>query len=170
MQIWNLIHKSFWSFIGLLVFNIAQAETLTGRVVSVIDGDTIRVVDLQKRQHKIRLVGIDAPEKTQPYGNFCRNVLHEVLRDKMVDVIWKNTDQYGRILGTVVLDGGNVNLRMIMDGCAWFYRKCEEELPEHIRDLYQEEEKNAFLNERNLWKDKTPIPPWQYRYEQRNRQ
>ena len=140
-----------------------QAEIMTGRVLTVIDGDTVRLIDHNKKQHKIRLEGIDAPERNQAFGNVCRNLLYDIVRDREVDVIWYKTDKFGRILGTLVVDGGNVNLRMLLDGCAWYYKYYEKDLPANVRRVYESAQEQATFDQRNLWRDKNPIPPWEFR-------
>lgn len=77
------------------------ADTLTGKVVRVADGDTITVLDHTNTQHRIRLQGIDAPEKAQPYGNASRKHLAGLVAGKTAAVQWAKYDRYGRIVGTV---------------------------------------------------------------------
>lgn len=84
-----------------LAANAGLAEVLVGRVVSVADGDTLTVLDASRRQHKIRLAGIDAPEKKQPFGNVSRQSLGQLTHGKQVLVEWHKRDRYGRLIGKV---------------------------------------------------------------------
>ncbi len=88
----------------------ANAETITGLVVGVADGDTITVLDADKVQHKIRLSGIDAPEKKQPFGNRSKESLSDLAFDKTVNVETSKRDRYGRQIGKVLVNGRDVNL------------------------------------------------------------
>ena len=94
----------------LLTFFSAHAETLTGRVVRVTDGDTIVVLDTEKVQHKIRLQGIDAPERRQAFGTKSKEHLSELVAGKSVKVDYSKYDRYRRVLGKIILNGKDVNL------------------------------------------------------------
>ncbi len=96
----------------------AHAETVTGRVVGVADGDTITVLDADKVPHKIRLAGIDAPEKKQPFGNHSKESLSDLAFDKTVNVETSKRDRYGRKIGKVLVNGQDVNLVQVERGMA----------------------------------------------------
>ena len=95
----------------------ANAETITGRVVGVADGDTITVLDAGKVQHKIRLAGIDAPEKKQAFGQRSKESLSELAYDKTVEVEISKRDRYGRQIGKVLVNGRDVNLVQVHPLC-----------------------------------------------------
>jgi len=94
-------------------------------VVRVSDGDTIAILDSSNAQLKIRLHKIDAPEKSQAFGQRSKQHLSDILFGKRVTVTWDATDRYGRILGTVWLDGRDINLQMVRDGFAWHYKRYD---------------------------------------------
>jgi endonuclease YncB( thermonuclease family) len=96
----------------------AGAATLTGKVVGVSDGDTITVLDAAKTQHKIRLAGIDAPEKAQPFGQKSKEHLSDSVFGKQVQVEYTKTDKYGRTVGKVLVNGMDANLEQIKAGFA----------------------------------------------------
>ena len=146
-----------------LCINTAWADILTGRVVGVTDGDTITVLDGSNTQHKIRLGGIDAPEKKQAFGNVSKKSLSDLVYDKRVDVDWYKHDRYGRIVGKVMVDGVDANLEQIKRGMAWYYKKYKGELVLEDRLSYLHAEKNAEAKKLGLWFDDKPIPPWEYR-------
>jgi len=114
----------------------AHAENITGRVVSVADGDTITLLDADKVQHKIRLAGIDAPEKKQSFGNRSKESLSELAYDKAVTVETDKRDKYGRQVGKVLVNGQDVNLVQVERGMAWFYRQYQREQSPNDRRLY----------------------------------
>ena len=89
------------------------AEELAGRVVRVADGDTITIIDPARTQYKIRLQGIDAPEKGQPFGRASGRFLACLVAGRDVKIQWSKKDKYGRILGTVFLDNRDINLEML---------------------------------------------------------
>jgi endonuclease YncB( thermonuclease family) len=91
----------------------AQPQTITGKVVGVSDGDTIVVLDAGKRQHKVRLIGIDAPESGQDFGQRAKQSLSDLVFGKTVTVTSEAKDRYGRVLGDVTLDGKNINLEQV---------------------------------------------------------
>lgn len=152
----------------LLLSTSLFAEELAGRVVGVTDGDTITILDAEKSQFKIRLAGIDAPEKKQPFGQASRKSLSDLIYDRTVIVDWKKQDQYGRIVGKILLDGKDINLEQINLGMAWFYRKYQDELQSSDRLNYLHAEENAQNSAVGIWSEKNPTPPWDFRKSRRN--
>ena len=120
MRLWLV--AAFCSLVG-----IAQADTLSGRVVAVHDGDTITVLDTNRTQHKIRLAGIDAPELGQAFGNPSKQNLSKWVYNRQVIVDWKKRDRYGRTVGVVLVDSHDVNLEQVRAGMAWWYRQYVRE-------------------------------------------
>jgi len=153
-----------WYAAVLLTLALAvNAETITGRVVGVADGDTITVLDANKVQHKIRLSGIDAPEKKQPFGNRSKESLSELAFDKTVTVETSKRDRYGRQIGKVLVNGRDVNLMQVERGMAWFYRQYQRDQSPNDRRLYEAAEDAARAGKRGLWRDADPVPPWEFR-------
>jgi endonuclease YncB( thermonuclease family) len=145
----------------------AFAATLTGRVVGVSDGDTVTVLTAENRQFKIRLSGIDAPEKKQPFGAHAKQTLARQLFGQPVVVEWSKTDRYGRIVGKIEVDGVDANLEQIREGSAWVYTQYLRELSAADRKLYREVEQQARSQRAGLWHDAHPEPPWEWRKEKR---
>ena len=149
-------------FICLLPFSV-MAGTIAGNVVRVSDGDTLVVLDSNKVQYKIRLVGIDAPEKKQAYGKKSKENLSDLVAGKFVVVEYDKLDRYQRILGKILLNSKDMNLEQIKSGMAWHYKKYQKEQSQSDRMLYSEAEVDAISAKRGLWYDPSPIPPWEYR-------
>lgn len=146
-----------FSFLGVVFLTYSlHAEDFSGRVVSVHDGDTIRVLD-GKHQKKVRLFGIDAPESNQAFGKVSENTLKDLIWKKNVRVEFKEKDQYGRMVGVIYLENQNINLEMVKRGMAWVYRTYNKE------SVYLEAEEIAKKSGIGLWKDKNPTPPWRFR-------
>ena len=152
--------------VGLLVAviftatSMFAAETLKGRVVKVVDGDTITVLDAANVQHRIRLDKIDAPEKSQPFGDAARKHLAAFIVGKDIEIEWTKPDKYGRILGTVwamIPVRTDVNLQMVKDGLAWHYKQFDN------TQSYADTEIAARMAKRGLWKDPAPITPHEFR-------
>jgi len=142
----------------------ALAETLSGRVVHVADGDTITVLDAGNKQHKIRLSGIDAPERKQAYGNVSKKHLADLVAGKPVTVEWSKHDKYLRIVGKVLQNGQDVCLEQIKAGMAWHYKYYVKDQPPEDRVSYAAAEDEARAAHRGLWKDANPVPPWEWRH------
>jgi endonuclease YncB( thermonuclease family) len=139
------------------------AATLDGRVVGVSDGDTITVLDRQKVQHRIRLSGIDAPEKAQPFGNRSKEHLSKWVYNRSVVVEWNKRDRYGRIVGQVLIDGHDACLEQVRAGMAWWYRDYSKEQTPEDRELYEKAESAAKERKLGLWRESNPMPPWEWR-------
>jgi len=147
----------------------ASADILQGRVVGVTDGDTITLLDSSKTQYKIRLSGIDAPEKKQPFGQRSKESLSAMAYGKEIYVEWFKKDRYGRTIGKLVTkQGQDINLEQINSGMAWHYKKYEKEQAWEDRLLYAEAEVRAERTRVGLWSAPNPVPPWEYRKEKRN--
>ncbi len=106
----------------LLVAISARAETLSGKVIAIADGDTLTILTEDKERIRVRLQFIDAPEHDQDFGQRARQRLSELVFDKVVTVEATGKDQYGRQLGKVVYRGSDINLEMIKSGLAWHYK------------------------------------------------
>lgn len=148
------------SFLPLSLF---ANEFLTGRVVKVSDGDTIKILTEQNKQIKIRFNAIDCPEKKQDWGNKARGALSRIVAGEIVKVIKTDVDRYKRIVGNVFFKDENINKRLVSDGHCWVYRKYNKD--PSMLDL----EEQARNKELGLWKLPNPIPPWEFRKIQREK-
>jgi endonuclease YncB( thermonuclease family) len=101
----------------------AAAIEFFGKVVGVTDGDTLTVLTTQWQQHRVRLSGIDAPERRQAFGQVSKQHLSDLGYDKTVSVVFHKRDRYQRILGEVLVNGADVGLNQIQSGLAWHYKK-----------------------------------------------
>ncbi|WP_313397406.1 thermonuclease family protein [Acinetobacter variabilis] len=150
-------------FFSMMLFN-ACAKTINVQVVRVLDGDTIDVVTLPanvltyETPMRIRFANIDAPEKSQPYGMQSRAILSAAIDGKRVDINISAQDKYGRFIGTVMLNGQNINRYMVVTGSAWVYRQyCSDK---HMYAL----ELKARYAKKGLWDAPKPVAPWEYRH------
>lgn len=148
----------------------AHAETLIGRVVGVSDGDTVKILDETNRQWKIRLMGIDAPEKKQAFGQRSKSNLSDLVFNKTVSVEYSKRDKYGRTVGKILVNGLDANLEQVKAGMAWHYKQYEREQSQHDRQAYSNAEVRARSERLGLWNDALPTPPWAWRKQQKARQ
>lgn len=148
----------------LLVALPATAETLSGYVVSIADGDTITLLGEGNQQHKIRLAGIDAPEKAQPFGQKSKSNLSAMLFNRDVVAECGKTDRYRRKICKVLVGGTDANLQQIKTGMAWWYRTYAKEQAPQDREDYEIAEFDAKVRRAGLWADKNPVPPWEWRW------
>ncbi|MDD2267893.1 thermonuclease family protein [Sulfuricurvum sp.] len=134
-----------------------QAGTLDGIVVAVTDGDTLKMLTNDKREIKIRLAKIDAPEKSQAFGQASKKALSDICYKQHLHVEIETIDRYGRTVGTVTCKGIEANLEQIKNGMAWVYVKYTKD------QKYIEAEKKAKEEKAGLWKEPTATPPWEFR-------
>jgi endonuclease YncB( thermonuclease family) len=147
-------------FVIMIVFVIALpafAEEYSGRVVGVSDGDTIKILVSGGRQLKVRLAEIDAPEKSQAFGNQSKKAMSGLVYDKTVRVVKINIDRYGRTVGRVYIGKLDVNAEMLKKGMAWVYTQYSTD------PKFPPLEKAAKKSRLGLWADAAPTPPWEYR-------
>ena len=146
----------------LLLASISfAAEPYQAKVVGITDGDTIKVLH-EGKQIKIRLYGIDTPEKRQAFGNKAKQFTADRVFGKTVTIIPMDTDRYGRTVGLVQSpdDPVTLNEALVKHGYAWVYRKyCRADFcPDWLI-----QEQTAKTSSIGLWADPEPIPPWQFR-------
>ena len=140
------------------------AAVLQGEVVGVSDGDTVKVLDSNHQIVTIRLMGIDAPEKAQAFGQRSKQSLSSLVFRQQVEVEWSKKDKYGRIVGKIrSLDGTDVCLAQVSSGMAWHYKQYSSEQSAADRFRYSEAEAKARSNGVGLWRDSAPTPPWEWR-------
>ncbi|MBI1324379.1 micrococcal nuclease [bacterium] len=141
-----------------LILSIAllTAGEIEGKVVAITDGDTITVL-VNQEQVKVRLDGIDAPERSQAFGTQAREKLAELAFGKTVKVVTHGKDRYGRTIGTVFAEGRSANLEMVRAGLAWHYVEYPKDT--ELADA----EAKARAEKRGLWADKSPVAPWEFR-------
>ncbi|CAK0758303.1 Uncharacterized endonuclease [Gammaproteobacteria bacterium] len=165
----SLIHKAmtmlsyptlhwFAFFLSLFCATTAFAADLTGQVVGVINGDTLRL-STGNQQLKVRLAEIDAPEEKQPWGNRAKQALSDLVLGKEVRVTVQTADRYKQILGRVFVGSMDVNLELVRQGQAWAYRQYTWDQ----RLLTAEQE--ARTARRGLWSQSQVnlVPPWEWK-------
>jgi len=141
---------------------IAQAADFLGKVVEVVDGDTIKVMHKGKAV-RILLAGIDCPEEKQPFGEEAKEYTSGLAFGPVVAVKEKTKSQSGRIVAEVILpEEINLNRQLVWAGLAWWYRKRAPE-----NSTLAEVETMAKKARRGLWTDEAPIPPWEWRKSKR---
>src|SRR5215472_16406920 len=142
----------------LLAPLLAYAEQFTGKVVGILDGDTISVLR-EGKAVKVRLYGVDTPEKAQAFGTQARKFTSDLVFQRDVTVEIRATDRYGRLVGEVLLpDGRSLNQELVKAALAWWYRPYAPNDP-----TLAQLEAEARTAKRGLWADAQPVPPWQWR-------
>ena len=148
----------------LLLLGAASVEReFTGTVTAVIDGDTLTVL-VDQQQVKVRLAGIDAPERKQDYGTVAKSFLSDRVFGRYVSVEVTGQDRYGRTLGVVHVDGANVNLSLVRAGLAWHYVRFSDDTE------LAAAEREAREARRGLWERDDAVPPWEWRRQNRAKQ
>lgn len=150
--------------VGLASASSAQAGEMCGRVIKVPDGDTFILLDDNRRQHRVRLLGIDAPEKRQAFGHRSRENLASLIAQRNVCATYRKHDKYGRLVGRVKIPLGDVGALQLRAGMAWFHRAYASGLHKPDRLLYGREEADAQVAQRGLWAESKPIAPWKFRH------
>ena len=140
-----------------------QAETVSGRVISVADGDTLTLLDAHHVQHKIRLSGIDAPEKRQDFGFRAKSSLAAMAAGRLAVADCRKQDRYRRSICVVRVDGKDVGFEQIRQGMAWWYRQYAKDQSSQERVAYERAEAHASEQRIGLWREKQPTPPWEWR-------
>ena len=151
----------------LVFIPTVEAAQFTGKVMSVSDGDTLRVL-VDNQQIKIRLGGIDAPESDQPFGQASKRYLAEAVAGQTVVVEFEKKDRYGRVIGKVLLDGADMNLRQVKAGYAWWYEYYKRDQSEADQRAYSAAERQARDSGIGLWSEPAPINPYGWRQGKRN--
>lgn len=159
-------------FLIALLAPAALLADISGRVVAVTDGDTIKVLDADNVQHKVRLKGIDAPERNQPFGNASRKNLSFMVAGKEVLVASSAKDRYGRVLGKVWVQPSDcptcgktldANYAQVLAGMAWWYRYYASKQSPEDRGRYESAEDEAKARGWGLWADPDPVSPYEWR-------
>lgn len=147
----------------LLPFHVNAASLdCPCKVVKITDGDTVHVLDRGSGRYKIRLAGIDAPEKKQLFGKKSTDNLKGLVAGKMVEIEYDKKDRYGRIVGKLVLHGQDINLQQIKDGYAWHYKHYQKEQSKLDQDLYNSAEIESRKKRLGLWAVNS-VAPWEFR-------
>lgn len=138
----------------------ASAQTVSGRVVGITDGDTFTLLTTDNEQLKIRVAEIDAPERDQPYGNRSRQELSQLIFSKDVYLDIQVIDRYGRLIGRPMVGGKDMTAEMIRIGAAWVYRTYSDD--KALYDL----ERSAKAAKAGLWglPEYDRVPPWEWRH------
>jgi micrococcal nuclease len=151
-----------WLFLRVLAPLVAcavaaAAASFSGRVVRVLDGDTLEVLEAATPR-RVRLHGVDCPERNQPYGARARQFTAQLAFGRTVTVVIRDRDRYGRLVGEVLLpDGRNLNRQLVAAGYAWWYRQYSRDPRLAVLEWM------ARWRKRGLWQDPHPVPPWEWR-------
>lgn len=149
----------FFYFLLIIFSGPVFSKTFQGMVVNVADGDTITVLH-HGTEEKIRLYGVDTPEKKQAYGQQAKQFTADMVAGKIVTVEGINTDRYGRTVGLVFINGKILNKELLQYGCAWLYRKyCTKPFCSDWLTM----ERNAKENKAGIFADPQAVPPWEWR-------
>ena len=173
--------KLFYLAAAVFAYDVSAA-TMTASVVTIHDGYTVTVVDAAKKQHKVRLAGIDAPDLKQAYGPQSKQNLSKLVLKKTVVVDWSTRDRNKRIIGKIMLDETGADcafrsciksldagLQQIRDGFAWHNKQYEPEQSSEDRTRYAAAEAKAKTAKTGLWADEKPVPPWEWRAQRKKR-
>lgn len=138
--------------------SLSAEKSITGKVIAIIDGDTYDMLTEEKQTIRIRMEGIDAPERGMAFYRVSKNFLGELSMGQRVKIVQTDTDQYGRAVAWSFLpDGRELGHEMIRAGMAWHFKKYNSD-----KDLAKLEDE-AGAARKGLWRDANPVAPWEYR-------
>ena len=139
----------------ILLSGVGYSQSYKGKITKVVDGDTY-FFQTTNETLKVRMFGIDAPEGNQPFGKESKEFMSKYIH-KDATLVSHGHDQYKRILGTLFIDGQDINLLSVKGGYAWHYKRYLDD------KQYADAQENAKKNKLGLWGLSNPIPPWNWR-------
>ncbi|SDB51881.1 Endonuclease YncB, thermonuclease family [Flavobacteriaceae bacterium MAR_2010_188] len=145
--------------IFFILFNLSGfCQTISGKVVGIMDGDTFKMLTKDSTLVRVRLANIDCPENKQPYSKKAKEFTANALFGKEVTISSQKTDRYKRYISDVVYnDSLSLTHQLLKAGLAWhFIRYSNDSTLQKVEDL-------ARINHLGLWKDTNPIAPWEWR-------
>jgi endonuclease YncB( thermonuclease family) len=140
---------------------------VTARSISVDDGDSFVARRADGTKFRVRLAGIDAPEKSQPWANAARQKLRGLLHERELVITALKTDRWGRLVALVAADGEDPALAMLEAGLAWHFTRYDRDLPVALRERYAQAEAEARSARLGLWQANETEAPWEFRRRQR---
>jgi endonuclease YncB( thermonuclease family) len=152
--------------VALAGAGLVHAHEVGGRVVAVQDGDTVTILDADRVQRRVRIAGIDAPEKSQAFGEAAKQSLARLVHGRQVEARCPKRDRFGREVCSVYLGSRDVGLEQVRGGYAWWYREYAREQTPDDRATYEAAETDARQARRGLWNDPVPQPPAAFRRQQ----
>lgn len=147
--------------IALFSCQHASGASLVGKVIEINDGDEITIFNLN-RPVRIRLIGIDAPEKEQAFGAAAKQHLSDLVYDKVVSVEYSGIGQHSSLIGRVLLNDIDISAQMVRDGAAWFDPNNKGKVSDAQRDIYMQCERAARSEKRGLWQTDDAVAPWDF--------
>ncbi len=142
-----------------------KGDVLEGKAVHIPDGDTFDLLTDEKKKFRVRMSGIDAPEKAQDYGQVSKEGLGSLLEGSRLKVVVRDVDRYGRSVCdvyTLKASGEDwVNLQMVQNGWAWHYKQYSKD------PQLAAAEQTARAEKKGLWIQPAPTPPWEFRASKR---
>lgn len=164
-----MLHARWLSLLLLLSCTPLKKEAensppgLRGRAVKIVDGDTFDLLLPEQRTIRIRLHGMDCPERGQDYGKAAKEAFGELMQDQQLRVVAVDSDRYGRVVGDVYTTGGTwVNLELVKRGMAWHYLAYSSD------ERLAAAEREARAARVGLWSQPRPVAPWDWRKEKRS--
>ena len=158
----------FSSTIGAVASAEPNEEPVSVRIVSIVDGDTLVIQGSRLESVRLRLIGIDAPEKAQPHGKQARERLLELALGQEGQLIRAGQDRYGRVLGVISVGGVDLAADLLSQGLAWYYRPCSGRRFVAACENYRKAEERARHQQIGIWADRYREAPWEWRYRQRH--
>lgn len=156
--------RALWLLLLFVACNTTDEPDQNGKVVGIADGDTFTMLTTNNQQVKVRLYGIDCPEKAQDFGTVARQGLSTLIFGQIVRIDKKDTDRYGRTVAIVYNNKGvNVNEELLRGGLAWHYKEYDQN-PAWDDLVYEAQRKNF-----GLWAKPNPTPPWLWRKKKREK-
>ena len=155
--------RHFALLCAFLCITVAEvnAASLFGKVIEVNSGDVITIFNLN-RPVRVRLLGVDAPELDQAFGDVAKKHLADLVYDKSVLVEYSGIDGDHSVNGRVSFEGIDIGVQMIRDGAAWLDPSSQHRLSQTDREMYQESEAAARRERRGLWQQENPVAPWEF--------
>lgn len=143
--------------------SVCFALEYRGRIVGIVDGDTVDLLVGNDKLLRVRLTGIDAPERRQAFGEAAKKALSDLVFSRQVVVVGDKHDRNKRFLGKILVSGADANLQMVHSGFAWHFKRYELQQSAKDRGAYAAAEAAARRRRVGLWRDTEPIPPWDFR-------
>ena len=171
MQYWSIYRtplsmisiRFLTAWLALLAALPSQAESISGRIVSIIDGNTLLLVDAMNTQHPIGLAGADSPERGQDFGPQARSKLAAMAFNRQASADCQRRDHNQRQICLVRVAGMDVGLEQVRAGLAWWDRQYAGQQTSQERASYEQAEFDAKTHRRGLWNSKNPVAPWEWR-------